>query len=171
MSADERFDALYEECYAPVYRYVLRRVASAAVDDVVSEVFLTAWRRRREVPGEALPWLYGVARRVIGNHLRAARRSDHLVEALGQSLAPQDELSVVDTLHASWALSQLSVKDKEMLLLIAWEGLTVREASRALGITAATCSVRLHRARRRFERFLASDGSHERVPEASYETR
>lgn len=47
------------------------------------------------------------------------------------------------------AFSRLSNADRELLSLVAWEGLTAREASRVLGTTAVAARVRLHRARRR----------------------
>jgi RNA polymerase sigma-70 factor (ECF subfamily) len=55
---------------------------------------------------------------------------------------------------ARGALERLRPKDREVLLLIGWDGLTPTQAAKSLGISAAGFRVRLHRARRRFERFL-----------------
>ena len=90
-----RFDEIYRRFSRPIRDYCRRRVAKDVVDDVVSEVFLTAWRRvddvvsevfltawRRvdDVPGgdAALVWLYGVAYRVIGHQWRTAARRRRL---------------------------------------------------------------------------------------------
>jgi DNA-directed RNA polymerase specialized sigma24 family protein len=56
------------------------------------------------------------------------------------------------------ALARLPEGDRELLTLIAWEGLTRDELSVALGCTRATARVRLHRARRRFAEALRREG-------------
>ncbi|MFC9249497.1 RNA polymerase sigma factor [Streptomyces sp. NPDC057136] len=82
---EEQFTAMYRDHRVAVERYVLRWAQPDDVGDVLAEVFLTAWRRLEQVPAEPLPWLYGVARRVLANDRRAAqRRSD-----LGGRLAGQ----------------------------------------------------------------------------------
>jgi RNA polymerase sigma-70 factor (ECF subfamily) len=55
------------------------------------------------------------------------------------------------------ALSQLPERDREVLLLIAWEGLSSARAARVMGVSANTFAVRLYRARRRFARALADE--------------
>jgi predicted DNA-binding protein (UPF0251 family) len=50
------------------------------------------------------------------------------------------------------AFAALSAPDREVLSLLAWEGLTREELSVALGVSRAAVRLRLHRARRRFER-------------------
>ena len=80
----ERFEALYIEHYAPIYRYVNRRIDGADVGDVVAEVFTGAWRRLGEVPeGEgARLWLYGLARNSLLNQRRGRRRRWRLLSRL-----------------------------------------------------------------------------------------
>lgn len=57
------FRGIYAETYRPVLAFARRRVDSATADEVVAETFLTAWRRREEVPdGSERLWLFGVAR-------------------------------------------------------------------------------------------------------------
>lgn len=162
-----RFERLWSEHGRAVLRYAQRRVAEADVDDVVSEVFVVAWRRIEEVPAFALPWLLGVARGVSTN----ARRAQQRRLALAFRLVEREELSRRDgegfpaqvpasspptaqagALHA--ALAQLSEADREALTLIAWEELSPAEAAQALGCTRATLAVRLHRARRRLRAAL-----------------
>src|SRR3954468_15831002 len=74
----ERFVAVYEEHGTAVLSYARRRVGADAADDVLAETFLVAWRRRRDVPRDALPWLYAVAGNVVRNRLRSDRRHDAL---------------------------------------------------------------------------------------------
>jgi RNA polymerase sigma-70 factor, ECF subfamily len=56
---DEKFEGLFRENYAAVRAYALRRASPELAQDVVAETFLVAWRRLDDVPGDALPWLYG----------------------------------------------------------------------------------------------------------------
>lgn len=74
-----RFQVLFSEVYEPIQRYVRRRVEPNAVDDIVSETMSTLWRRLDELPADALPWTYGVARRQVANHRRANGRHLRLV--------------------------------------------------------------------------------------------
>jgi DNA-directed RNA polymerase specialized sigma24 family protein len=71
----ERFEGLFRENYPLVRAYALRRAAPEAAQDVVADTFLVAWRRLEDVPDDALPWLYGIARRVLANQRRSADRS------------------------------------------------------------------------------------------------
>ena len=72
------FEQLFRDHYNAVHRYAARRVRSDAVQDVVAEAFLTAWRRHDELRGDPLPWLLGVTRRLTANHLRGNARRDAL---------------------------------------------------------------------------------------------
>lgn len=160
MTAEVRFEALYRECADQVHAYALRRIAPAAADDVVNETFLVAWRRLGEVPEHPLPWLLGVARRVLANR----RRTDSRAAALRQRLAIEKPGYIaahnVDegvNQRVRHALAGLGERDRELLMLIAWEGLRVQEAAEVLGVRSATLSVRLHRARTRLAAALAAE--------------
>ena len=76
------FEATFDAHWQAVSRYAARRVAAEAVQDVVSETFLVAWRRYDELDGEPLPWLLGIARRVAANQRRAGARRRALLERL-----------------------------------------------------------------------------------------
>ncbi|MFD0743159.1 RNA polymerase sigma factor [Phytohabitans flavus] len=70
------FDELYNGHYLDIVRYGVRRLAEVdAAADLAQEVFVVAWRRRDQVPDNSLPWLYGVARRLLANHRRAQGRA------------------------------------------------------------------------------------------------
>ena len=73
--ATERFERCYALARDPLARYLARRAAPDAVEDLFAEVMTVAWRRIGDIPdGTELPWLYGVARRVLANHRRASGR-------------------------------------------------------------------------------------------------
>jgi RNA polymerase sigma factor (sigma-70 family) len=149
-----RLEALFREHANPVHAYARRRSSSTVADDVVGEVFVIAWRRIDEVPDPALPWLLGCARRVLANQRRSERRASALRSRLAanQSRAlPTDGGDEV----LRRALNELRGRDREVLLLTAWEGLGPDEVATVLGCSKATMEVRLHRARRRLEAALA----------------
>ena len=168
MDAQARFEALYREHAGAVRRYVRRRSEAQAADDVVADVFVVAWRRLAEVPDDPLPWLLGVARRVLANRHRGQAR-DHALHDRIRSEAVRapatgdpDAPAAVDIWRA---LAALSEHDREVLLLVAWEDLAPARAARVLGVSANTFAVRLYRARRRFARALAAQsGEHDHQP-------
>lgn len=153
--AREYFDALWRTHYPLVLAYATRRIPESA-RDVASEVFLVAWRRLDAVPVDAGPWLLGVARKVIANHLRESGRRRSLAERLRSRAAPPggDPGDSVEDGGLRRAFGSLSAGDRELLALIAWEGLTPAQAAVALGVTRPTLAVRLHRARRRLAHAL-----------------
>jgi RNA polymerase sigma factor (sigma-70 family) len=165
MSRQERFEELYEANYPSIAGYVSRRTASIEdARDVVSETFLVAWRRLDEVPaGDAARlWLYGTARRVLANQHRGARRRERLLRRLEvdagvpawlPSSSSDGEIEAIVT-----AFSGLRPADREVLLLAGWEELDAAQLAVVLGCRAATATVRLHRARRRFASQLESQG-------------
>jgi RNA polymerase sigma-70 factor (ECF subfamily) len=141
-----------------VRAYALRRVASQAADDVVADVFVVAWRRLDAVPSEPLPWLLGVARRVLANRRRGERRAAalRLRLAAGEPQTPVASGPPASDPRVAAALADLSPRDRELLMLIAWEGLSVSEAAQVLGLRPGTVAVRLHRARRRLALALSA---------------
>jgi len=150
----QRFDALFAAYSSDIVAYCWWRSASASdAQDAVAEVFLTAWRRFDELPEEdaARVWLYATARRVLANQRRSSRRREALRERLEREPAP----SVADPPDAEEtrvreALMRLGLRDREVLLLSEWEGLTPAEIAEVLGCLTVTARGRLHRARRRF---------------------
>ncbi len=159
MSAEPQpFEATFNECCEAVARYAARRVAPEAVQDVVSETFLVAWRRYGELDGEALPWLLGIARRVAANQRRAGARRRALLERLHGAAVPAfaGEVSGAGpALAAAWAL--LGERDREALMLVAWDGLEHRDAAIVMGCSTGAFTVRLHRARRRLAQLLGRE--------------
>jgi RNA polymerase sigma-70 factor, ECF subfamily len=152
-----RFELLYGKHAPAVKAYVLRRAAPAVADDLVAEVFVVCWRRFDELPADPLPWLLGVARRVLSTYRRGERRGAALRQRLAESPGA-DELVGGTAGALREALAQLSESDRELLMLIAWEGLSPAQAATAMGVSAATVRVRLHRARRRLAGALERGG-------------
>lgn len=128
----------------------MRRVGNDSADDVVSEVFVAAWRRRSEVPDAALPWLYKTARNVVLHNYRSdGRRAGLLaaVSAVGETTSPSAEdasTAVIDSV-----LDGLDSINAEVLRLTVWEALSPSEIAQVLAIEPGAARVRLLRARRR----------------------
>ncbi|MFC8723123.1 RNA polymerase sigma factor [Kitasatospora sp. NPDC057198] len=170
MGAAEDFSALYREHHGAVLRYLHRRVGADSAGDLAAEVFTVVWRRWAEVPGEALPWLYGVARNVVANHVRGRERAGRLAaglaaDAAGPGRDVAEQVAARDGVHAAW--SRLAERDREVLALTGWEGLDTRQAARALGCSPAAFSVRLYRARRRLRAVLDEQAAAETVAGAA----
>jgi RNA polymerase sigma-70 factor, ECF subfamily len=149
-----RFRAVYDTNYRRVLGYVLRRTATREdAEDVVAETFLTAWRRLEQLPHGcgARPWLYGVARRALANHRRGELRRERLAgRLLGDSRMPSQHTANADR-EVAWvaaAFARLDDDDRELLALVAWEGLDVGEVAAVLGCSRNAVRIRLHRARR-----------------------
>ena len=153
---EARFVEIYRRYGKPLQAYCARRTAGSQVADAVAETFLVAWRRIDQVPdGEAtLPWLYGVAYRVLSHQWRHKARSRRLTERLRgvadvEPIAPDvllvrnEEYRVV--LSAS---SRLRPTDQEILRLTLWEELSHADVAVVLGIDAAAVKQRAYRARR-----------------------
>jgi RNA polymerase sigma-70 factor (ECF subfamily) len=167
---------LHEHHAAGVRAYVLRRSDPQTADDVCAEVWAIAWRRIDEVPEDALPWLFEVARRVLANERRRQRRLTALRERLsaarGAGVAEPPSLPGDPVLRD--ALRRLKPTDIEVLLLIAWDDLTPARAAAALGVRPGAFAVRLHRARARLaaalEQETATQGQDQPVPGAASAT-
>lgn len=151
--ADDRFEQLYSRHFGAVLAYALRRAPRPVAQDVAAETFLVAWRRLEDVPEPALPWLLATARKTLANQRRSSRRQRALAERLAAEPAIEATQDV-DRPPILAALARLSERDREALMLAAWEELDSRSASRVLGCTPAAYRLRLHRARRKLEAAL-----------------
>jgi RNA polymerase sigma-70 factor (ECF subfamily) len=161
----ERFDALYDAQFARVWAYAVSRVGRQQAEDVVSQTFTVAWRKLDLVPREPLPWLIGVSRNVIRESRRDARRQEAIEAELRRWAAmvetTDEDVAEVVVSRATMlcALAELSESDREVFILVAWHGMSSRDAARALGCSRPAFFVRLHRARVRLERAIRRVGA------------
>ena len=151
----ELLGVLYERHAPAVFRYLARRAGPVVAEDLLSEVFTAALDARKRVvvhrSGSALPWLYGIAMNVLRRYFRHRQPG---------WVADPDQVMDWDAVDARLdaeaqhgrlrrALGTLSDSDRELLLLVAWEGLTPAGAAAVLGISKVAARSRLHRARHR----------------------
>jgi RNA polymerase sigma-70 factor (ECF subfamily) len=159
--AAERFELLYRRHFRAVLRYTLARVEPEAAKDAAAETFLIAWRRLPDVPDDPAPWLFAVARKVIAGQLRSRSRREALrarLEVTSAEEAGAGEIGeeVAERVAVLTAFARLSENDREVLMLVAWEGLSSKAAADVLGVTRFAFGVRLQRARRRLSAALAA---------------
>lgn len=154
------FEALFRAHYSGVLRYALRRSPTrAAAEDVAAETFVVAWRRLDAVPADELPWLLGIAHRLILNERRSDRRRARLVARLSADPDdPGEQPAEPSREHRDvlGALGRLGERDQEVLRLAAWEGFDPSRAAAVLGCSRGALAVRLHRARRRLAREMGA---------------
>lgn len=157
MQADREaiVEQLWESCHRQVLAYALRRTDAASAHDVVAETFLAVWRRSGQIPDPPLPWLLGIARRVLANRRRGDARRAAVAQRIVEQAQPQTPTGLDPDRPLLRALAALSDNDREALLLVAWDGLTSSEAAEVLGCSRATFDAAAHRARRRLTRELA----------------
>lgn len=152
------FAALFDRHAAEIARYVRARVGPDLAEDVTAETFLAAFRQRNRYDtsrADARPWLYGIAVRLIGTHRRAEARYRKLTASALPEPDTQDfagrsaERVMAHQLRPvlSAVLGGLRRQDRELLLLVAWAGLSYDECAQALGITVSAVKSRLNRIR------------------------
>jgi len=156
-------ELLFRQHSDQVLAYALGRGASRGeAEEVVSQVFLISLRRIEDVPVDALPWLLGVARRVLANHWRSKRRSEALQVRLQSNFSayqPAAAQSYERRLLATRlfeGLTQLSEPDREALLLVAWDGLSHAEAAQVLDCSRPAFALRVYRARQRLLKYFGN---------------
>jgi len=153
----ERFERLYRENFRAVLRFAATRIDPERAKDVAADTFLVAWRRLDDVPAEPRAWLLGVARKVIAGQFRSeTRRSALTLRLEGEAGRADVDLAadLADRDEVLAAFAGLRERDREVLRLVAWDGLDAADAAEVLGVTRLAFTVRLHRARRRLERAL-----------------
>ena len=152
----EQFVAAFRSHLQDISRYLTRRVEVSNVEDLASEIFEIAWRKRASCPEDfELAWLYKIAGFVVSNHRKKISRRVILLPLLDHDLsAPSAEDVALDGSGIASAFGMLSSKDRQVLSLLVLEQLSVKEISVVLGTTENNTSQRLKRARERLAKHL-----------------
>ena len=145
------FERVWRDEMPRIFTYAARHVGSSDAHDVAAETFTIAWRRWEDITEPPFAWLLGVARHVVSNHVRTLQRSRRLEDRVrlltgvtGHSGAHLDFSARLEALRR---LASLGEKEREALLLTAWDGLTTDETATFLGISPAGVRKRISRAR------------------------
>jgi len=146
------FIALHKGSYARIYRYILRRINDTQVaEELAADVFRVAWQKWETAKAPDVPWLYSVARNLVGNAYRSRERHLALQLRLQASAYPVSG-AAPDTAAVDAALDALRPQDREILQLAYWDDLAIAEIAQVIGCSAAAAKVRLHRAREAFRK-------------------
>lgn len=156
----DAFAILYDRYATDLYRYAYRRVGREVAEDVVAETFLAAFRARERYDTNqpvARPWLFGILTKELAGHHRAERARYRALARSGVDPAAEelaDRVAGYVTAQAvrrqlATALARLPARDRDVLLLIAWSGLSYEEVAQVLSIPVGTVRSRLNRARRK----------------------
>lgn len=155
----QRFEAIADEVFEPLQRYLRRRTSGPDAEDALADVMLTVWRRLDDAPADRiLPWTYGIARRTLANQRRGKARQLRLVQRLESEPGPitvPDHADAGPEPELAAALGAQSREDREILRLWAWEQLEPREIASVLAVSANAATLRLSRARKRLAATLA----------------
>jgi RNA polymerase sigma factor (sigma-70 family) len=176
----DAFGLLFERHAKAIYNYCFRRVGDwSAAEDMLSIVFVEAWRRRdKELPpGKVLPWLYGIATNVVRNRRRARRRFAAALSRVPTSPADpgfseiaderlDDERQMRKTLTL---VARLPRQEQDVLALCVWSEMSYEDAALALGVPIGTVRSRLSRARRHLRELAPALGYEVRGVQAGQE--
>jgi len=161
----EVFAEIFRRHAPDIKRFVVRRLGVDAAEDVVAETFLVAFRRRGRYDmaySSARPWLYGIATKLIGRHVRTEVRHLRVWERTGvdpvtEPFTDRSDERVSAQAHGkalAGALASLPKGHRDALLLVVWGGLSYAEAAHALGVRVGTVRSRINRARTRLRKQL-----------------
>jgi len=143
-SADA-FSVFFRRHVNAITRYAVRRCPNPDdVADLVGECFLVALQASHRYIAEtdtALPWLFGISRRLLAKQRRKYAGNRRL-EVKASNAFPSF------TAAEEEALGRLTRSEREVLELVAYDGLSPSEAAVALDITPNAARLRLSRARR-----------------------
>lgn len=154
---DAWFDDLFRAHARAVHRYLLRRGAGEDAEDLAADVLTVAWRRRDELPeGMELAWLYRTAGFVLANHRRKGRPVP-VAEVPDEPDPADPAVHAVRDERVREALGRLSARDRQVLLLTAWEGVTGDDLALVLGVSRGGADAALSRARSRLREVWAAD--------------
>jgi RNA polymerase sigma-70 factor (ECF subfamily) len=174
----EHFDALFRATRKDVLAYLARRATDPEHSaDLLAETYLIAWRRINDIPAapEDRLWLFGVARNLLKKYAERQRAHAALIQRVADELrACRTATLPVDDDRASAlkaGLLTLPEKEREIMLLTAWEGFTPREIATITGSSANVIRVRLARARSKLRAQLDNCRQHEAATPRAAVTR
>ena len=163
-SSDAKFRSLYEENYADVRDYCLRRVGTEDGNDAAAEIFIIAWHKLDRVPEgkRGRLWLFGVARNIVAHQHRTRFKAKRLQNKLERTtVRPTDERTTEAVVvrrsqdeAVMAALDGLKPDDRELIRLKMWEELTHAEIGEVFGISAHAVDMRVQRVGKKLARSL-----------------
>jgi RNA polymerase sigma-70 factor, ECF subfamily len=152
----EQFNDLFRAQLVEITRFIARRVPESEVEDIAADLFEIAWAKRAQIPeGLELAWLYKSARYLISNHRRKSENRRRITSLLTEPVsAPSAESIALADAELADAWKQLTIQEREVLALWAFDGLTANELATTLEVSVNNVNVRLSRARKHLAEIL-----------------
>ncbi len=156
----DQFAEQYKANLPRIAAFIARRVDRSLVEDLCSDVFEIAYRKRDQAPQDTdreFGWLCQIAQNLINNHRRREVTSKKLVVALSvPTSSPSAESVAVEDLHLRECWNQLKPKQQQILAMVAFDEMSIKDVAMVLGIKPNAATVRLSRAREAFNKLLES---------------
>jgi RNA polymerase sigma-70 factor (ECF subfamily) len=157
------FELLYRRYARSVFGLALRRLGDRSrAEDAVQETFAAIWRSAKSYKparGPGAPWLYAVARNAIVDRSRA--RVEPPVEAPDEAAAEAGPPELAEQGWVAWrvhrALEELPEREREVVALAYWSGLSQSEVAEFLGIPLGTVKTRTRAALSRLADLLEGE--------------
>ena len=157
------FETLYRRFARPVFGLALRRLGDRGrAEDAVQETFTSVWRAAssyRPERGPGAPWLYAVARNAIVD--RGRLRSDPPADPPERQSAEPSPDEHAEAAWVAWrvhrALEELPDREREVLELAYWSGLSQSEIARFLDVPLGTVKTRTRSALARLADMLEGE--------------
>ena len=157
------FDVLYQRYIRSIFGLAMRRLRDRQQsEDAVQEMFAAVWRSAgsyKPERGPAAPWLYAVARNAIVDRLRV--RDDLSGEPPDLASAEPGPAERAESSYVSWrvhrALESLPEKERDVLELAYWSGLSQSEVASYLDIPLGTVKTRTRSALARLADLLEGE--------------
>ena len=174
LAQPELFSTIFDRHFAPIHRYLARRVGGTRADDLASQAFAIAFERRASFSRgaqSARPWLFGIATNLVRSEARSERRllaavarldaesAGDLQEEVERTLARVDASREVERIAG--VLAEVDLEQRDVLLLHAWGDLSYEEIARALSVPVGTVRSRLSRARAKCSAVLSNPTAEE----------
>ncbi|GAA3210623.1 RNA polymerase sigma factor [Microbacterium terregens] len=158
----DSFDEVFSANYALIVRYAERRLPTTSLaEDVAAETFAAAWIRWSVGEGVELPWLYRVAANKVVDHYRSSSRRQAIEEALARAAGEaHGELDWLDRIALQRALLKLAARDREVIMLTYWEGLSASDIAVVIDASVASVWATLSRARKKLRAALEDSADH-----------
>ena len=159
----EAFEALYHRYIRSIYGLALRRLRDRErAEDAVQETFAAIWRSAASYKperGPAAPWLYAIARNAIVDRFRGhVEPTGEVPELASGEPGPADR---AETSYVSWrvhrALEELPAREREVVELAYWSGLSQSEVAEYLHIPLGTVKTRTRSALSKLADVLEGD--------------
>jgi RNA polymerase sigma-70 factor (ECF subfamily) len=145
------FGVIFDRHFRAIFRFLRGRVGRQLAEDLASETFVVAFRRRASYDlsrDDARPWLYGIAVNLVREYRRAEERRlracSRVPADLGSALdEPNEHLDP----SVAAALLELTHEERNLILLLTWADLTYEQLGAALDLPVGTIRSRVSRVR------------------------